>query len=71
MMMCFFVYQGTMQFPSRRKKLNPNSQTEVYGHALQFYGQPPLENISLSEFEMFAVDRLKSKMLILPTVLLQ
>uniref|UniRef100_A0A7N6B727 DNA primase large subunit n=1 Tax=Anabas testudineus TaxID=64144 RepID=A0A7N6B727_ANATE len=48
-----------MEFLSRRRKLNTNSQTEAYGHALQFYGQPPLENISLSEFETFAVDRLK------------
>lgn len=36
-----------------------NPQTELYGQPLQFYGQPPLENISLSEFETFAVDRLK------------
>ncbi|KAA8583893.1 DNA primase large subunit [Etheostoma spectabile] len=48
-----------MQFPSRKKKYNTNSQTELYLHPLQFYGQPPLENISLSEFEAFAVDRLK------------
>ncbi|XP_024286034.1 DNA primase large subunit [Oncorhynchus tshawytscha] len=49
-----------MQFYSRRKKLIGNSQTEqLYGHCLQFYGQPPIENISLSEFETFAVDRLK------------
>ncbi|XP_037639232.1 DNA primase large subunit [Sebastes umbrosus] len=48
-----------MQFPSRRKKFNTNLQTELYGHPLQFYGQPPLENISLTEFEAFAVDRLK------------
>ncbi|XP_059214789.1 DNA primase large subunit [Centropristis striata] len=48
-----------MQFSSRRKKLNTNSQVELYAHPLQFYGQPPLENISLTEFEAFAVDRLK------------
>uniref|UniRef100_A0A674E357 DNA primase large subunit n=1 Tax=Salmo trutta TaxID=8032 RepID=A0A674E357_SALTR len=49
-----------MQFYSRRKKLIGNAQTEqLYGHCLQFYGQPPIENISLSEFETFAVDRLK------------
>ncbi|KAI3363125.1 hypothetical protein L3Q82_011777 [Scortum barcoo] len=47
-----------MQFSRKRRGLT-NPQTEVYGHALQFYGQPPLENISLSEFEAFAVDRLK------------
>uniref|UniRef100_A0A3Q3W1N1 DNA primase large subunit n=1 Tax=Mola mola TaxID=94237 RepID=A0A3Q3W1N1_MOLML len=48
-----------MQFPGRRRKLNNNLQTELYGHSLQLYAQPPLENISLSEFESFAVDRLK------------
>ncbi|XP_036403246.1 DNA primase large subunit [Megalops cyprinoides] len=47
-----------MQF-TRRKKVIGNSQTELYGHCLQFYGQPPVENISLSEFETFAVERLK------------
>lgn len=55
---------GTMQFMSRRKKYT-NPQTELYGHALQFYGQPPLENISLTEFETFAVERLKCKTLVL------
>ncbi|XP_056148046.1 DNA primase large subunit [Lampris incognitus] len=48
-----------MQFPGRRRKLLTNHQTELYGHFLQFYGQPPLENISLAEFETFAVERLK------------
>ncbi|XP_068423966.1 DNA primase large subunit [Clinocottus analis] len=48
-----------MQFPSRKKKYISNSQAELYGHPLQFYGQPPLENMSLTEFEAFAVDRLK------------
>lgn len=59
-----------MEFSSRRKKPNSNSQTEIYGHALQFYGQPPLENISLSEFETFAVDRLKCKTFILSNEIL-
>ncbi|CAN9499901.1 unnamed protein product [Ophioblennius macclurei] len=48
-----------MLFSGRRRKLAVNAQTELYGQPLQFYGQPPLENISLSEFETFAVDRLK------------
>ncbi|XP_074531963.1 DNA primase large subunit [Halichoeres trimaculatus] len=48
-----------MQFSGRRRRLINNSQTEQYGHSLQFYGQPPLENMSLSEFETFAVERLK------------
>lgn len=50
-----------MQFSSRRKKDITSPQAELYGHALQFYGQPPLENVSLTEFEAFAVDRLKCK----------
>ncbi|KAF7710225.1 hypothetical protein HF521_009097 [Silurus meridionalis] len=48
-----------MQFLGRRKKVTLNQQNELYGHCLQFYCQPPLENISLTEFECFAVDRLK------------
>ncbi|XP_047207779.1 DNA primase large subunit isoform X1 [Girardinichthys multiradiatus] len=49
----------TMLFSGRNKKLVSNSKTVLYAQPLQFYGQPPLENISLSEFESFAVDRLK------------
>ncbi|XP_047668897.1 DNA primase large subunit isoform X2 [Tachysurus fulvidraco] len=49
----------TMQFSGRKKKVTLNQQNELYGHCLQFYCQPPLENISLNEFEGFAVDRLK------------
>lgn len=48
-----------MQFSSRRRKLLSNPQNEYYGHCLQFYSQPPTENISLAEFETFAVERLK------------
>ncbi|KAL0964647.1 hypothetical protein UPYG_G00327000 [Umbra pygmaea] len=52
-----------MEFGSkgnRRKKMLVNAQAEqLYGHCLQFYSQPPIENISLSEFEIFAVERLK------------
>lgn len=48
-----------MQFSGRRKKLISGHQTALYEHSLQFYGQPPLENISLTEFEAFAVERLK------------
>lgn len=47
-----------MEFSGRRRKIISNSSSE-YRHALQFYGQPPLENISLTEFETFAVERLK------------
>ncbi|MGH0161878.1 UNVERIFIED_CONTAM: hypothetical protein FKN15_041768 [Acipenser sinensis] len=51
-----------MQFSGRRQKivrLTGDRQADLYPHSLQFYGQPPTENISLSEFETFAVDRLK------------
>uniref|UniRef100_A0A671QC09 DNA primase large subunit n=1 Tax=Sinocyclocheilus anshuiensis TaxID=1608454 RepID=A0A671QC09_9TELE len=48
-----------MQFSGRRKKLIGNFQNDLYDQCLQFYGQPPLENISLTEFETFAVERLK------------
>uniref|UniRef100_A0A8C5HEJ7 DNA primase large subunit n=1 Tax=Gouania willdenowi TaxID=441366 RepID=A0A8C5HEJ7_GOUWI len=48
-----------MQFSERRKRVGSRPQAELYGQPLQFYGQPPLENISLTEFETFAVDRLK------------
>ncbi|XP_073729330.1 DNA primase large subunit isoform X1 [Misgurnus anguillicaudatus] len=44
---------------NRRKKAIGASQNDLYDHCLQFYGQPPLENISLTEFETFAVERLK------------
>ncbi|KAM6956332.1 DNA primase large subunit [Aplochiton taeniatus] len=47
-----------MEF-TRKKRFIANPQMELYGHCLQFYGQPPLENISLTEFETFAVERLK------------
>uniref|UniRef100_A0A3P8VT54 DNA primase large subunit n=1 Tax=Cynoglossus semilaevis TaxID=244447 RepID=A0A3P8VT54_CYNSE len=48
-----------MEFSRRRKKFIGGPQTELYGQTLQFYGQPPLENVSLIEFETFAVERLK------------
>lgn len=54
-----------MQFLSRKKKFGTSLQSELYGQHLQFYGQPPLENISLSEFETFAVERLKRKTCVL------
>ncbi|XP_061646273.1 DNA primase large subunit isoform X2 [Phyllopteryx taeniolatus] len=48
-----------MEFSSRRRKFATSHQKQLYGLPLQFYGQPPLENISLTEFETFAVERLK------------
>lgn len=54
---------GTMLFSGRRRKVNLGSQSELYGHAVHFYAQPPVENISLNEFETFAVERLKCEAL--------
>ena len=54
----------TMQIatkPSRRRfiKLGGNLDPGQYPHNLQFYSAPPTENISLAEFEDFAVERLR------------
>jgi len=57
----FLESSGTMQFPSRGRRFVINPKAELYRQPLQFYGEPPLENISLSEFETFAVERLKRK----------
>ncbi|XP_073192428.1 DNA primase large subunit isoform X2 [Lepidochelys kempii] len=51
-----------MEF-SREKRLKGrlagDRRGDLYPHSLQFYLQPPTENISLAEFENFAIDRLK------------
>ncbi|XP_034041058.1 DNA primase large subunit [Thalassophryne amazonica] len=48
-----------MQFVDRKKKKQFTPLVEIYKQCLQFYAEPPLETISLSEFETLAVDRLK------------
>lgn len=53
-----------MQFSRTRNfKINPRltgeRKSEHYPFSLQFYQVPPTENISLSEFETFAIERLK------------
>ncbi|KAJ7341219.1 hypothetical protein JRQ81_005074 [Phrynocephalus forsythii] len=49
-----------MQFTRRRRlKLQTDDKEVQYPFSLQFYLQPPTENVSLMEFESFAVDRLK------------
>ncbi|MBZ3886393.1 DNA primase large subunit [Sciurus carolinensis] len=51
-----------MQFSGgRRKKLGlaGDQRNACYPHSLQFYLQPPTENISLIEFENLAIDRVK------------
>lgn len=46
----------------RRKKIikrEIGGLAELYPHDLQFYKVPPIGNLSLSEFEQLAMDRLK------------
>ncbi|KAJ6665874.1 hypothetical protein lerEdw1_001346 [Lerista edwardsae] len=53
-------YLKKMEFSKRKKYMRPdNDRQDLYPHSLQFYLQPPIENISLMEFESLAVDRLK------------
>ncbi|XP_010178359.1 PREDICTED: DNA primase large subunit, partial [Mesitornis unicolor] len=44
---------------SRSRPLLAGDRRDLYPHSLQFYLDPPTENISLVEFESFAVDRLR------------
>ncbi|NWY70569.1 PRI2 primase, partial [Erithacus rubecula] len=51
-----------MEFSSRARLRHARlagDRREQYPHSLQFYLEPPVESISLVEFESFAVDRLK------------
>ncbi|NXH63186.1 PRI2 primase, partial [Rhabdornis inornatus] len=51
-----------MEFSSRARLKHARlagDRREQYPHSLQFYLEPPMESISLVEFESFAVDRLK------------
>ncbi|XP_045150778.1 DNA primase large subunit [Echinops telfairi] len=50
-----------MQFSERRMKLRllGDQRSATYPHSLQFYLEPPSENISLIEFESLAIDRVK------------
>ncbi|KAF1468797.1 DNA primase large subunit, partial [Megadyptes antipodes antipodes] len=52
-----------MEFSSGRGRLKQarlaGDRRDLYPHSLQFYLEPPTENISLVEFESFAIDRLK------------
>ncbi|KAJ7404354.1 DNA primase large subunit-like protein [Pitangus sulphuratus] len=51
-----------MEFSSRTRQKHlrlAGDRRELYPHSLQFYLEPPTENISLVEFESFAIDRLK------------
>ncbi|XP_030054854.1 DNA primase large subunit isoform X2 [Microcaecilia unicolor] len=50
-----------MEFRGKKRhtKLTGGRKEELYPYSLQFYQQPPTENISLAEFETLAVERLK------------
>lgn len=56
-----------MLFTSRRKskitKLEDAENAGKYVHGLQMYKIPPTDNITLEEFEEFAIDRLKGKLI--------
>ena len=58
-------FDRNMQFgdPNRRKsksaKLEDTENAGKYVHGLQMYKVPPTDNITLEEFEEFAIDRLK------------
>ena len=43
----------------RTIRLEPETDAGEYPHNLQFYTKPPQDNITLQEFEDFAVQRLK------------
>ncbi|XP_019480133.1 PREDICTED: DNA primase large subunit [Hipposideros armiger] len=51
-----------MEFSGAKRKkpnLSGDQRNVCYPHSLQFYLQPPSENISLMEFENLAIDRVK------------
>uniref|UniRef100_A0A663N9P3 DNA primase large subunit n=1 Tax=Athene cunicularia TaxID=194338 RepID=A0A663N9P3_ATHCN len=52
-----------MEFSSGRARQKHSrlggDRRELYPHSLQFYLEPPTENVPLVEFESFAIDRLK------------
>lgn len=55
-------YKVTMEFSGGKRKklkLGGDQRNSCYPHSLQFYLQPPTENISLMEFENLAIDRVK------------
>ncbi len=46
---------------SKITKLEGTENAGKYVHGLQMYKVPPTDNITLEEFEEFAIDRLKGK----------
>ncbi len=57
-----------MQFTGKTRRKNKITKLEgtedagKYVHGLQMYKVPPTDNITLEEFEEFAIDRLKGKL---------
>jgi len=47
---------------SKIHQLEGSQNTGKYVHGLQMYKVPPTDNITLEEFEEFAIDRLKGKL---------
>lgn len=60
-----FDFARKMQFTGRKKgkiiKLEGTENAGKYLHGLQMYKIPPTDNITLEEFEEFAIDRLKGE----------
>lgn len=55
-------FYRNMKFSGRKSKSTKLEDTEnagQYVHGLQMYKVPPTDNITLEEFEEFAIDRLK------------
>ena len=50
---------GNKTRSKRRKHGNKENIPEIYNHNLQFYKMPPVDTISLFEFEDYAVERLR------------
>ena len=53
---------GRSRKEARRSQLEGTQNAGKYGHGLQMYKVPPTDNITLEEFEEFAIDRLKGKL---------
>ena len=48
---------------TKRRKLGiKEKETDIYTHNLQFYKIPPVDTISLFEFEDYAVERLRGRL---------
>ena len=57
-------FQSTRRSRSKRNPLDDSQNAGKYAHGLQMYKVPPTDNITLEEFEEFAIDRLKGTRLV-------